>query len=47
MNAQFCTIKNIFKRLEHIENPWKDFEASRKSIKKAKKELNLLMKSKN
>lgn len=47
LTAQFYTIKNIFKRLEYIENPWKDFETSRKSIKKAKKELNLLVKSKN
>lgn len=45
LTAQVWNIQNIFKRVEQIENPWKNFEASRMSIKKANKELKVLMKS--
>jgi len=42
LNAQLWNIQNIFKRLEQIEDPWKNFEASGKRIKRARKELILL-----
>jgi bifunctional non-homologous end joining protein LigD len=45
LNSQLWTIKNIFKRLEQIEDPWEDFETSRKRIKNGRKKLKLLMKS--
>lgn len=45
LNAQLWNIQNTFKRVEKVENPWKNFETYRKSIKKASKELKLLMKS--
>lgn len=45
LNSQLWNIKNIFKRLEQIEDPWRDFETSRKRIKNARKKLKLLMKS--
>ena len=45
LNAQFCNIKNIFKRLEQIEDPWKDFSTSGKRIKNARKKFELLVES--
>jgi bifunctional non-homologous end joining protein LigD len=45
LHAQFCNIQNIFNRLEQIEDPWKDFNLSRKSIKNARKKLKVLVKS--
>jgi len=39
LSAQFWNIQNIFKRLEQMEDPWKDFEGSKKSIIGAEKWL--------
>ena len=47
LNAQLWNIQNIFKRLEQIENPWKDFNASAKRIKNARKKLDVLLKSRS
>ncbi|WP_157961100.1 non-homologous end-joining DNA ligase [Lutibacter citreus] len=42
LNAQTWNIKNIFKRLVKIEDPWGDFEASKKSIEGVKNLLEKL-----
>lgn len=39
MSAQTYTLQNIFKRLEQVENPWRDFNENAKSILSAKKRL--------
>lgn len=39
MSAQTYTMHNIFKRLEQVENPWRDFNENAKSILSAKKRL--------
>ena len=39
MSAQTYTIHNIFKRMEQVENPWRDFNENAKSILSAKKRL--------
>jgi bifunctional non-homologous end joining protein LigD len=43
LSAQTYTIHNILKRLEHVENPWRDFNKNAKSILSAKKRLYDLM----
>lgn len=47
LHAQSFTIKNILKRLEKVENPWKDLESNAMSIAGAKKKLAVLIKNAN
>ena len=43
LNAQFWNIQNIFKRLQKIEDPWKDFDLSKQSIQYARKEMEIVI----
>lgn len=39
ISSQFCNIKNIFKRISNMEDPWKDFFTIRQSLSKFKQLL--------
>jgi bifunctional non-homologous end joining protein LigD len=43
-NSQHYNIKNIFRRLARYEDPWKDMDEHKKSIKNAMKKIELLLK---
>ncbi len=43
IRAQTYNIHNIFKRLDHVEDPWKGFQENAKSILNAKKKLEVLV----